>query len=117
VRGRCCYFYRAIDSCSSTIDFLLSAARDADAAKRLFRKALSNPGHPQPRVINTDQAAFYGAAIPDLKQEGTLRQRSRHRPVLYLTTSWNKTTARLNVGSTPSRGFASPGGISHASGL
>jgi transposase-like protein len=84
VRGRWCYLYRAIDSCGATIDFLLSAARDADAAKRLFRKALSNPGHSQPRVINTDQAAIYGAAIPDLKQEGTLRHRSRHRPVQYL---------------------------------
>jgi transposase-like protein len=84
VRGRWCYLYRAIDSCGATIDFLLSAARDADAAKRLFRKALSNPRHPQPCVINTDQAAIYRAAIPELKQEGTLRQRSRHRPVQYL---------------------------------
>ena len=25
------------------------------AAKRLFRKALTNPSHRQPRVINTDQ--------------------------------------------------------------
>jgi transposase-like protein len=34
--------YRAIDSTGATIDFLLSALRDADAAKRLFRKALSD---------------------------------------------------------------------------
>jgi hypothetical protein len=31
--------YRAIDSTGATIDFLLSALRDADAAKCLFRKA------------------------------------------------------------------------------
>jgi transposase, IS6 family len=46
--------YRAIDSTGATIDFLLSALRDATAAKRLFRKALTDPVHPQPRVINTD---------------------------------------------------------------
>src|SRR5271157_2700425 len=42
VKDRWCYLYRAIDSAGATIDFLLSA-RDADAAKRLFRKALSDP--------------------------------------------------------------------------
>src|SRR5208337_1362055 len=63
VKGRWCYLYRAIDSTGATIDFLLSALRDAAAAQRLFRKALSAPSHPQPRVINTDQARFYGAAI------------------------------------------------------
>jgi len=84
VKGRWCYLYRAIDSAGATIDFLLSALRDADAAKRLFRKALSDPGRPQPRVINTDQAPTYGSAIPDIKKEGTLRRRCRHRPVQYL---------------------------------
>jgi IS6 family transposase len=34
--------YRAIDSAGATIDFLLSAFRNADAAKRLFRKALAD---------------------------------------------------------------------------
>jgi transposase-like protein len=56
VKGRWCYLYRAIDSAGATIDFLLSAFRDADAAKRLFRKALGDRSHPQPRVINTDLA-------------------------------------------------------------
>ena len=52
VRGRWCYLYRAIDSTGAIIDFLLSALRDAAAAQCLFRKALSDPSHPQPRVIN-----------------------------------------------------------------
>src|SRR6202030_2185113 len=62
VKGRWCYLYRAIDSSGATIDFLLSAFRDADAAKRLFRKALSYRSHPQPRVIHTDLAPIYGSA-------------------------------------------------------
>ena len=84
IKGRWCYLYRAIDSSGATIDFLLSALRDADAAKRLFCSALKNPSHPQPRVINTDMAAIYSSAIPDLKKDGTLRRRCRHRPVQYL---------------------------------
>jgi transposase, IS6 family len=48
VKGRWCYLYRAIDSTGATIDFLLSPLRDAAAAKRLFRKALSDPSHLNP---------------------------------------------------------------------
>ena len=73
-----------VDSAGATIDFLLSALRDADAAKRLFRNALSDLSHPQPRVINTDLAPIYGSAIADIKKEGTLRSRCRYRPVQYL---------------------------------
>ncbi len=68
VKGRWCYLYRAIDSAGDTIDFLLSAWRDADAAKRLFRKALSD--HSQPRVINTDLAPIYSSAIQLLRRKG-----------------------------------------------
>src|SRR6201984_2978140 len=84
VKGRWCYLYRAIDSTGATIDFLLSALRDAAAAKRLFRKALSDPSHPQPRVINTDQARLYVSAIAGEKVEGPWHRRCRHRPVQYL---------------------------------
>ena len=56
LKGRWCYLYRALDSAGATIDFLPSAFRDADATKRLFRKALGDRSHPQPRVINNDLA-------------------------------------------------------------
>jgi transposase, IS6 family len=81
VKGCCCYLCRAIDSAGATIDFVLSALRDADAAKRLFRNALSDRSHPQPRVINTDQAPTYGSAIADIKEGRMLRSLRRHRPV------------------------------------
>lgn len=84
VQGRWCYLYRAINSASATIGFLLSALRDATAAKQLFRKALNQRSHPPPRVINTDRAPIYDSAIPDLKKEGALRRWCRHRPVQYL---------------------------------
>ena len=84
LKGRWCYLYRAVDSTGATIDFLLSALCDAAAAKRLFRQALRDRSHPQPRVINTDQAPIYVSALPDIKKEGILRRSCRHRPVQYL---------------------------------
>ena len=84
VKGRWCYLYRAIDSTGATIDFMLSGLRDAAAAKRLFRKTLMDPSHPQPHVINTDQARLYGAAISGVKKEGILRRHCRYRPIQYL---------------------------------
>ena len=84
VKGRWCCLYRAIDSSGATIDFVLSRWRDAATATRLFRKALTDPSHPQPRVINTDQARLYGSAIAGVKKAGILRRRCRHRPVQYL---------------------------------
>ena len=47
-------------------------------------RGASDPSHPQPRVINTDQARLYGAAIAAVKEEGTLRRRCGHRPAQYL---------------------------------
>ena len=46
VKGADKYLYRAVDSTGQRIDFLLTAKRDAAAAKRFFRKALSSPGNP-----------------------------------------------------------------------
>ncbi len=80
----CCHLYRAIVSTGATIDFMLSGLLDAAAAIRLFRKALTDPLHPQPRVIKTDQARLYGAAISGVKKEGIVLRRFRHRPIQYL---------------------------------
>ena len=68
VKGRWCYLYRALDSTGATIDFVLSGWRDAGAATRLFRRALTDPSHPQPRVITTDQARLYGSAMSGVKK-------------------------------------------------
>ncbi len=84
VQGSWCYLYRAINSTGATIDFLLSALRDAAAAEPLFRMALSDPSHPQPWVINTDKASLYWSVIAAVKEEGALRRRCRHRPAQYL---------------------------------
>jgi IS6 family transposase len=84
IKGRWFYLYCAIDSAGATIDFFLSAFRSAHEAKAFFARALADPSHPQPRVINTDQAKSYPPTIRESKEEGVLRRRCRHRPVQYL---------------------------------
>ena len=41
VKGQWTYLYRALDKFGNTIDFYLSATRNAKAAKRFLGKALS----------------------------------------------------------------------------
>jgi transposase, IS6 family len=84
VAGKWTYLYRAVDSAGATIDFLLSARRDAAAAKRFFQNALRAPGHPCPHVINVDGNPSYPKAISELKKTGELGRRCRCRPVRYL---------------------------------
>ena len=68
VAGKWAYLYRAVDSTGATIDFLLSARRDAAAAKRFFMDG--NPSYPK--------------VIAELKRTGELGRRCRCRPVRYL---------------------------------
>src|SRR6202790_1567801 len=84
VKGQDRYLYRAVDSTGQTIDFLLTAKRDAASAKRFFRKVFANPANVQPRVINVDKNPAYPAAIKDLKDEGMLLRRCRVRQCKYL---------------------------------
>jgi len=84
IKGQDRFLYRAVDSRGQTIDFLLTAKRDAAAAKRFFQKTLLDPANPQPRVINVDKNRAYPAAVEELKAEGALRQRCRLRQSKYL---------------------------------
>jgi transposase, IS6 family len=83
VKGKWVYLYRAVDASGATIDFLLSAKRDAAAAERFLGKALGGENHPAPRVINTDEHAGYPPAIVRLKSVGAPEENCRHRPVQW----------------------------------
>jgi IS6 family transposase len=84
IKGQWKYLYRAVDSTGQTIDFLLSAKRDAKAAKRFFRKMLKTPSHSSPRVINIDKNPAYPPAVEELKEEGALPIASQLRQCKYL---------------------------------
>ena len=63
VKGKWKYLYRAVDSSGNTLDFMLSAKRDHQAAKRFLKKALKGIYNQQPRVINVDKNAAYPIAV------------------------------------------------------
>src|SRR3954466_619054 len=110
VKGQDRYLYRAVDSTGQTIDFLLTAKRDADSAKRFFRKVFRAEGNRMARVINVDKNPAYPAAVRALKAEGTLPRRVRLRQCRYLNNvveqdhrlvksacGWPKDTARFRA--------------------
>jgi transposase, IS6 family len=66
------YLYRAVDSEGNTIEFMLSATRDAEAAARFFRKVLDASHTTIPRVITVDRHAAYPLAFDALQHDGTL---------------------------------------------
>ena len=84
VKGEWKYLYRAVDSLGFTLDFMLSAKRDARAAERFFRKTLKAAHTQLPRVINVDKNAAYPKAIDSLQADRTLPQTTKLRPVKYL---------------------------------
>jgi len=109
VAGKWTYLYRAVDSTGATIDFLLSARRDAAAAKRFLQKALRSPGHPRPRVINVDGNPTYPKVIAALKKAGELGRRCRCRPVRYLNNIVEQDHRAIKRRVRASQGFRSLG--------
>ena len=84
MKGEDRYLYRAVDSTGQTIDFLLTAKRDADSVKRFFRKVFRAEGNPMARVLNVDKNPAYAAAVRELKTDGALPRRVRLRQCRYL---------------------------------
>jgi transposase, IS6 family len=105
VKGRWTYLYRAVDSRGQTIDFLLSAKRDAEAAKRFFRKALAQPHTGNPRTITVDKNPAYPKAVAELKECAELWDGSRLRQVKYLNNIVEQDHRRVKRLTRPGLGF------------
>jgi transposase, IS6 family len=63
---------------------MLSAARNADAAERFFRKVLQASHALTPRVITVDKNAAYPLAFDALQHDGTLPDTCLLRQCKYL---------------------------------
>ena len=106
VRGKWAYLYRALDKFGNTVDFYLSATRNAKAAKRFLGKALKGlKAWEQPEVLNTDKAPTYAAAIAQIKAEGNCPNETRHRQVKYLNNVVEADHGKLKQLIRPVRGF------------
>jgi IS6 family transposase len=78
IRGQWRYLYRAIDKHGTPVDFLLTATRDLDAAKRVFRKMLADQPLLSPDRIGTDGAGSYPPAIAATRKAGLLARTPVH---------------------------------------
>lgn len=84
------YLYRAMDSESNTIKFMLNAKRDVSAAKRFFRK-VTRVDHQLPFSIGADKHASYQEAFADSIKENVLPFDCKLRRVKYLNNVINIT--------------------------
>jgi transposase, IS6 family len=84
IRGQWRYLYRAIGKHGTPVDFLLTATRDLDAAKRFFRKMLQDEPLLAPDRIGTDGAGPYPPGIAESRKEGLLPRMPTHHVTKYL---------------------------------
>jgi transposase-like protein len=106
VRGKWASLYRALDKHGSTIDFYLSATRNAKAAQRFLGKVLNGLREwEKPKSINTDKAPSYGIAISELKVEGKCPKQTVHRQIKYLNNVVEADHGKLKQLIGPVRGF------------
>src|SRR5829696_8986946 len=84
IRGQGRYLYRAIDKHGTSVDFLLTAKRDLDAAKRFFRKMLEDEPLLSPDRIGTDGAGPYPPAIAAARKDGLLPRTPVHDVTKHL---------------------------------
>ncbi|AIK96258.1 IS6 family transposase [Candidatus Odyssella acanthamoebae] len=106
VKGQWKYLYRAVDKYGRTVDFMLAHTRDLAAAKRFFKKMLKQCKH-MPSSITTDKHSSYPAAIGELKKEGILDQRIKHRQIKYLNNILEQDHRRIKRRIRPMLGFQS----------
>jgi len=67
------YLWRAVDQHGVVLDILVQARRDAQAAKRFFKRLLKGLQY-EPRVIVTDKLRSDGVAERQLLPDGEHRQ-------------------------------------------
>jgi transposase, IS6 family len=107
VKGEWKYLYRAVDSDSNTLDFMLSAKRDGKAAARFFRKVLGAKHTQTPRVITVDKNAADPVAVEKLKEDKTLKAETELRQVKYLNTIIEQDHRNIQRITKPMMGFQS----------
>ena len=82
IKGKWVYLYRAVDKYGSTIDFLLRARRNTQAAKSFFKKAIKQ--HGKPDKINVDKSGANKAALDAINKDYLEDQQIEIRQNKYL---------------------------------
>jgi len=75
VRGTWKYLYRAVDKAGNTVDFLLRAKRDKEAARRYFERAIDQNGAPETVTIDKSGANLAGLHAVNAERETPIKIR------------------------------------------
>ena len=107
VRGQWRYLYRAVDKHGAPVDFLLTARRDLEAAKRFFRKMLEDQPLLAPNRIGTDAAGPYPPAIVATRKAGLMAATPLHYVTKHLQQGIESDHFRLKKNMPKVGGFRS----------
>ena len=75
VRGTWKCLYRAVDKAGNTVDFLLRAKRDKEAARRYFERAIDQNGAPETVTIDKSGANLAGLHAVNAERETPIKIR------------------------------------------
>ncbi|AJJ63967.1 integrase core domain protein [Yersinia aldovae 670-83] len=105
IKGQWKYLYRAVDTSGQTIDFLLTAKRDAAAALRFFRKAIRH--HGEPEIVTIDKSGAGTAALTTLNADKPEEETMTVRQNKYLNNLVEQDHRNIKRRIRPMLGFKS----------
>ena len=105
INGKWAYLYRAVDKQGYTVDFLLRARRNAEAAKAFFRKAFKQHGKPDKTVI--DKSGANKAALDSFNKDLSKKERIEILQVKYLNNIVEQDHRFVKKRTKPTLGFKS----------
>ncbi len=101
IKGQWTYYYRAVDKQGQTIDFLLTATRDTQAALRFLKKAIAQNG--KPSLVNIDQSGANTAGLKQVNRDN--KTRITIRQCKYLNNIIEQDHRRIKRLTRPMLGF------------
>ncbi|MGL6011537.1 MAG: IS6 family transposase [Shewanella oncorhynchi] len=105
IKGQWKYLYRAVDTAGQTVDFLLTARRDAAAALRFFRKAIRH--HGEPEGVTIDKSGANTGALTILNANKPEEERMTIRQSNYLNNLVEQDHRNIKRRIRPMLGFSS----------
>lgn len=103
MKGAWKYLYRAVDKQGKTVDFLLTAKRDASAARRFFDKAMRHSE--VPGTVTMDKSGANKAALDQLNTQREIPIKIRQ--VKYLNNIMEQDHRAVKRVTRPMLGFKS----------
>jgi len=103
LNGKWVYLYRAVDKYGDTIDFLLRAKRDGNAAKAFFKKAFKTHGRPD--TVNIDKSGSNRCALEHYNKGLDDKDQYKIRRIKYLNNIVEQEHRFIKKRTKPMMGF------------